>query len=316
MGISVIICTYNRCQSLGKALGSIADLTLPESIEWEVLVVDNNSSDQTHAVVEDFCRRHPGRFRYLFEPLQGKSHALNAGIREARGDIVAFTDDDVTVEPTWLENLTSALHDGEWAGAGGCVLPERSFAPPPWLPVDADYASGPLALFNPGSGVGQLSEPPIGNNMAFRKEIFDRHGGFRTDLGPRPGNEIRNEDSELGDRLLRAGERLRYEPSATVYHAVPENRVQKQYFLDWWYDKARTEIRQFGISRDNASCAGVPFYLLGRFAAWTWRWTIAIKPAVRFKCKLKLWMVAGYIVESYRIALAERKHPTDCATQS
>ena len=120
----------------------------------------HNFSDQTHAVVEDFCRRHPGGFRYLFEPLQGKSHALNAGIREARGDIVAFTDDDVTVKPTWLENLTSALHDGEWAGAGGCVLPERSFAPPPWLPVDADYASGPLALFNPGSGVGQLSELP------------------------------------------------------------------------------------------------------------------------------------------------------------
>ena len=105
MKITVILCTYNRCQSLVRALDSLAASILSETIEWEVLVVDNNSSDQTKAIVEDFCRQYPGRFRYLFEPQQGKSYALNAGIREARGDILAFVDDDVTVEPMWLQNL-------------------------------------------------------------------------------------------------------------------------------------------------------------------------------------------------------------------
>ena len=111
MQITVILCTYNRCQSLARALNSLAASILPETIEWEVLVVDNNSSDQTKAVVSDFACRHPGRFRYRFEPQQGKSYALNAGIGEARGDILAFMDDDVTVEPVWLQDLTSALCD-------------------------------------------------------------------------------------------------------------------------------------------------------------------------------------------------------------
>ena len=86
MKISVILSTYNRCQSLAKALDSAAASTLPEGDEWEVVVVDNNSTDQTRDVVEDFQRRHPGRFRYVFESQQGLSHARNAGIREARGD--------------------------------------------------------------------------------------------------------------------------------------------------------------------------------------------------------------------------------------
>ena len=99
--ISVLVCTYNRCQNLGGAIESIAAQSLPPSLQWEIVVVDNNSSDQTRQVVEDFGRRCPGHFRYLFEPRQGKSHALNTGIKEARGDIIAFIDDDVTVEPMW-----------------------------------------------------------------------------------------------------------------------------------------------------------------------------------------------------------------------
>ena len=118
MKITVILCTYNRCTILAKALNSVAASRLPESIEWEVLVVDNNSSDRTREVVEDYCRRFPGRFRYLFEPQQGLSYARNAGIREGRGYVLAFMDDDVTVEPEWLQNLTACLQDGEWAGAG------------------------------------------------------------------------------------------------------------------------------------------------------------------------------------------------------
>ncbi len=118
MNITVILCTYNRCQNLAKALDSVAASMLPESVEWEVLVVDNNSNDQTRELVEGFCHRYPGRFRYLFEPQQGKSYALNSGIRVSPSEILAFTDDDAIVEPDWLWNLTSALHDGEWAGAG------------------------------------------------------------------------------------------------------------------------------------------------------------------------------------------------------
>ena len=178
MNVSVILCTYNRSESLAKALASIAQSRVPESIQWEVLVVDNNSRDATRSVVEEFCRRDPSMFRYLFEPQQGKSCALNAGIQAARGEILAFTDDDVTVEPTWLQNLTSSLTNGVWAGAGGRTLPEKTFSAPRWMASEDRYALGPLAMFDLGCEPRELIEPLFGNNMAYRREAFEKYGRF------------------------------------------------------------------------------------------------------------------------------------------
>lgn len=123
MKITVILCTYNRCQSLRTALDSVASSVFPNSTDWEVVVVDNNSNDATSEVVRDFCHRSPQHFRYLFEPKQGKSNALNSGVSNTDADVIAFMDDDVTVEPDWLCNLTKVLASGEWAGAGGRILP-------------------------------------------------------------------------------------------------------------------------------------------------------------------------------------------------
>ncbi len=300
MKITVILCTYNRCQSLAKALESAASLTVPEPDEWEVVVVDNNSSDQTRQVVQEFCQRYPRRFHYVFEAQQGKSYALNAGIREGRGDVLAFMDDDVTVEPTWLRNLTQSLHSTDWAGAGGRILPQRTFTPPRWLSLK-ERVLGPLVLFDLGPEAGELTEAPIGTNMAFRRETFEKNGGFRTDLGPRPGSEIRSEDSEFSKRLLAAGERLRYEPSAVVYHAIPECRLRKTYFLDWWFDKARADVRAFGTPvLTNWRVAGIPLVLFRRLAVGTLRWMVAVEPPRRFSCKLMVWIIVGQIVESYR----------------
>lgn len=302
MNITVVLCTYNRCQSLAKALESVAGSALPDSIRWEVLVVDNNSRDKTREVVEDFSRRHPGRFRYLFEPHPGKSYALNSGILAAAGDVLAFIDDDVIVDPHWLQKLSMPLNDGEWAGSGGRILPQQAVSPPRWLPIGEAYATAPLVMFDLGPDAGQLTVPPFGTNMAFQKRLFDKYGGFRTDLGPQPGSEIRSEDTEFGSRLLAAGERLRYEPSAIVYHVVPEHRLQKRYFLTWWFDKARGDIRAFGTPPDMRwHVAGVPMVEFRRLAAWMTRWLLAFQPPRRFASKLNVWIVAGRIVESHRI---------------
>ena len=270
-------------------------------MEWEILVVDNNPRDQTREVVESLCRQYPDRFRYLFEAQPGKSHALNAGIRDARGDVLAFTDDDVTLEPTWLHNLTAALHSGEYSGSAGCTLPERTFSPPRWLSLEARYVLAPLAIFDRGPHAGELTEAPFGNNMAFRKQMFEKYGGFRTDLGPRPGSEMRSEDSEFGSRLLDAGERLRYEPSAIVYHAVPQDRLEKKYFLKWWADKACADIRAFGISPDSKwRLAGIPLVLFRRLAMWTLRWMVAVsRPGGLTAGSLTCWSKISEIKECY-----------------
>jgi glucosyl-dolichyl phosphate glucuronosyltransferase len=296
---TIILCTYNRCQSLAKALESVTALRLPESDQWEVLVVDNNSSDHTREVVEDFRCRYPGRIRHIFEPRQGKSYALNTGIQDASGDVLAFMDDDVTVEPTWLQNLTAPLRDSEWAGAGGRIIPQWDSPPPPWLPLDSRYRSAPLALFDLGLGAGPLIEPPFGTNMAFKRVMFEKYGWFRTDLGPNPDNLIRGEDTEFGSRLLAAGERLRYEPTAVVYHPVSAYRFRKEYYLAWWFDKARADVRQSGFGVDRICCWGIPLVLFRRLAVWTLRWMLTIDAPVRFQCKLNVWINAGAISEYY-----------------
>ena len=303
MNLTVILCTYNRCESLEKALRSVAVSILPENVTWEVLVVDNKSIDGTRAVVESFCRQFPSVFRYLYEPNQGKSNALNSGIREARGDVLAFLDDDVVVKADWLKNLTAPLQSTEWSGVGGRIIPGQQFEPPRWIPLHERYALAPLAMFDLGQKAGELSEAPFGTNMAFRKSVFEKLGGFRTDLGPQPGSAIRSEDTEFGLRVLHDGQRLWYEPSAVVYHSLPANRLKKQYFLDWWHDKARADIRTAGVPTDTKwYFAGVPLYLFRRFAVWNARWFATLNPAQRFSYKLKVWGVSAQIKECYRLS--------------
>ena len=304
MNVTVILCTYNRSESLARALGSVACSVLPDSVEWEVLVVDNNSKDRTRDVVSDFTRRYPGRFRHLFEARQGKSHALNSGIREARGDVLAFMDDDVTVESRWLWSLTAPLEDSSLAGVGGRILPERDFHPPKWLAVEGPFSMvGMLALFDLGDRSCELREAPFGTNMAFHKRLFVKYGGFRTDMGPCPGSEIRNEDTEFGRRLLAAGESLRYEPSAIVYHAIPENRLTKPYFLAFWFDSGRTSIREMkkrpdilGIPRRYLTTLKIGTLLLNKAI----KWILTADAQRRFYYKGFVWMNAGQIVELWR----------------
>jgi glycosyltransferase involved in cell wall biosynthesis len=276
---------------------------MPKAAEWQVLVVDNNSKDQTRDVIEQFCRRYHGRLRYLFEPQPGKSFALTSGIREATGDVLVFVDDDVVVEPDWLQNLTVPMHDSRWAGCGGRILPQWPCSPPRWIPLDERGGLAPLVMFDLGTQPKELDEPPFGTNMAYRRTVVEKYGGFRLDLGPCPGSEIRGEDTDFGRRVLEGGEHLWYEPTALVHHAVSPNRLQQGYFLRWWFDKGRSDFREFGVDKDvRFTIAGIPLYMVRRIAHWGVRWAIALEPSKRFSCKMKLWALLGKMVESHREA--------------
>jgi glucosyl-dolichyl phosphate glucuronosyltransferase len=298
MDITVIVCTFNRSGLLQTALESIAASEVPPGIAWEIVVADNNSNDGTRRVVEDIIRRHPGRFRYVFEPCPGKSNALNSAIAAAKGDVLAFVDDDITVHPRWLYALTSPLLNGPWIGSGGRVLAEWQSAPPAWLDTESWILAGPMVHFDLGLEAGQLHETPVGTNMAFRKTVFERYGGFRADLGPRPGSEIRNEDSEFARRLLQAGEPLYYEPSAIVYHPIPENRLTKDYFLAWWFSKGRTGIREAGVSSEvRWRVCGIPLAYVRRLIRWTIQWMFTLNNKGRFGCRVCVWKLFGEIKE-------------------
>jgi glycosyltransferase involved in cell wall biosynthesis len=255
VNVTVVVCTYNRCQTLAQALDSVASSVLPDSVDWELLVVDNNSPDQTRAVVEEVSCRYPGRFRYVFEPKQGLSNARNSGIREARGEIIVFTDDDVTVEPSWLQNLTAPLLNGPWAGAGGRIRLGQDFRPPLWLALSGPFSlAESLVQFDVGDQEGPLDRAPFGANMAFRKIMFEKYGGFRPDLDRCGKSLIGNGDTEMGQRLMAAGEHLYYVPSAVVNHPVLKERLTKKYFRSYWFAHGRSMIRQAGkqLSLRNA----------------------------------------------------------------
>jgi glycosyltransferase involved in cell wall biosynthesis len=307
MSITVIVCTYNRCETLARTLDSIAASIVPNSVEWEVLIVDNNSTDKTREVVAQYSQRYPGRFRYLREGNQGLCFARNAGVRESRGDILAFTDDDATVEPDWLWNLTVPLRSGEWAGAGGRIVPVWERPLPRWLCLEKGGWRGPFVVFDPGPDAATLTEPPWGANMAFRRAMFEKYGGFRTDLGRRGSNLMGGEDVEFGRRLMAGGERLYYVPSAVVHHPIPASRMTKRYMLAWWFWFAVSEITEAGPPSDGGWLVrGVPLNYVCRLIRWSLQWLCAVSPSSRFAHRLTVWDLSGRLVGCYQWSRRKR----------
>jgi glycosyltransferase involved in cell wall biosynthesis len=301
--VTAILCTYNRCGTLAVTLEGLAASQLPPSVTWEVLIVDNNSTDRTREVAEDFCLRYSGLFRYIFEPRSGKPNAANTGIKNARGEVLAFVDDDVTVDVDWLHNITASLFNGKWVGAGGRTLPARAFTAPGWF-SDKEMGGVVYGRFDFGDQPCELRCAPYGANMAFRKEMFDKYGGFRTDLGPGPDPGIprANEDTEFGRRLMEAGEHLRYEPKAVLLHPVDLDRLNQKYFLAWWFDFGRASVLEikkrpvWGVRREYMSMLKHLILL----PAEGLQWMLSFNPQKSFRHKCSVWRIAGRIVEIYR----------------
>ena len=315
MKVTVILCTYNRCQSLAKALESVLASDVPESVSWEVVVVDNNSRDETRAVVEEFVSRYSGRVRYLFESKQGLSNARNAGISAAQGDVVGFTDDDVTVDPGWLKNLTQPLLDNDCVGTAGRIL-LGEFELPSWLAISGPHnLGGSLVQFDLGDEQIVLDRAPFGASMAFRKSLFEKFGGFRTDLGRSGKGLIGNEDTEFGTRLITTGLRLLYVPSAIVYHPVFEERLTKRYFRSYWYGLGRSLVRQRG---EQFSFWMVPRAYVAEFRR-RLRWMSMAdqywyrSAQGRFYCEVHALQALGQIVEGWSQLTRVQRKPKSSA---
>jgi len=237
MEFSIIIPTYNRADELRETIHSIATLNVHR--DWELLVVDNNSPDDTRAVVEAEMASFPATLRYLFEPEQGRYAALNTGIRAATGRIIATTDDDARVEPDWLTRAAAALEALGCDYVGGKVLPIWKGSRPDWLPHRPGPHWAVLALQDHGEksrefGVNGLPWP-LGINTATRREAFDRTDLFDNRLGRKAGTLRNQAQREWHLRARAAGLRGFYVPDMVVHHVVEADRLKKQYFRRWYY---------------------------------------------------------------------------------
>ena len=313
---SVLICTFNRASLLGEALDSLAGIRHDGSRRWEVLIVDNNSTDDTRATVESRQPTFPVPLRYLFEPEQGKSRALNAGIAACEGRVVVFGDDDQRFDRDWIDQACAPLDaDSALDYTGGPVQPLWDASPPAWLDLRRSELLGPPGLFDYGADRFVFEDRQRiapGGNMAVRRSVFDRVGGFAVDLGRTGTSLLGQEQAEFFQRTRAAGIRGLYVPSMIVFHHVPPERLTQQYFRRWWYWRGVSRARFDAIHPHQESIdltrvprlLGVPRYMVGGALADGWRWitTMVRRDRVRrLVAELQLAYAAGYWRECHRL---------------
>jgi glucosyl-dolichyl phosphate glucuronosyltransferase len=236
MKLDVVIPTYNRQHLLVLTLRSLFSADVPAGLEILVTVVDNNSTDETKSVVQQFVKEFPKAVRYCTESRQGRSHALNAGITSTSGDLVGIIDDDEEIDREWYKTIFNAFTKGDVDFIGGPYVPRWSTAQPAWMPreygsvvgwVDGGDREVPFDHSYPGI--------LMGGNAVFKRSILEKVGLFATWLGRTDKGLLSGEDEDLYERLLRAGAKGMYLPSLIIYHHIPAERLTKRYFRSWCF---------------------------------------------------------------------------------
>ena len=259
MDASIIVCTYNRAESLKDTLAALARLEASPERTWEVVVVDNNSRDHTKQVVEATQQTWP-RLRYVFESAQGLSHARNRGIAESTGEVILFTDDDVLPESDWLEITLAGLEKYQADACGGYIAPIWETPPPSWL---TERFYGFLAVRTDRSDDYMITAPgqaPFGANMAFKRKVFRHVGLFDVRRGRQGKVLAGGEDIELFERVLAAGLRAAFLGQSRVHHKVEAYRCTKHYLRRWRYQSSRNLAITKGFE-GKRRIFNIPLYL-------------------------------------------------------
>jgi glucosyl-dolichyl phosphate glucuronosyltransferase len=315
--VSIIICTANRARDLRATLASLARVRYPGAVE--LVIVDNRSLDATRAVIEEAARDYPFPVRYLFEPVEGKYAALNTGITASRSAIIAATDDDARFEPDWLEQAVEGLNRYGSEFVGGRVVPVWGGPKPLWLAENNGLHAKVIALLDHGNQVREFGcgiSWPLGVNVAYRRDVFDRVGLFDNRLGRKSGTLRNQAQREWHLRARAAGARGFYLPDMVVHHLVARERLEKQYFRRWlyWHGISRAMLfRSGGFDMEepdlehpphagDRQMAGVPLHLIWK-ALRTLRSLVwhTLRRDVRLAFEHELWLCffAGVVQQRF-----------------
>jgi glycosyltransferase involved in cell wall biosynthesis len=315
--VSVVISTYNRSDMLPGALDSVLEQE-SEGARYEVIVVDNNSTDGTKEIIENYIKRGHLNLRYLFEERQGVAYARNTGLTDARALIIAFTDDDVRVARDWIANIKKefASHP-EVYFVGGKILPKWPASPPAWLTQDHWW---PLALLDYGDQPFYVSaDKPLclpTANCAFRRELFERFGVFSPQFSGR-------EDHEFLLRLWSEGVRGMYAPNIMVTAQVQPERLKKAYHRRWnkttgkfnslmrLNENMGPDGRIVGEPPDEVTMFGVPAFVYRSLLTGVLGLVGSIlhgRRAASLRYKNYIWYLIGYIGKRYEQNASIRGH--------
>ena len=253
MELSIIISTYNNATSLVRTLESVAKQDYDKK-EWECVVVNNNSTDDTAERVSAFAEAHPElNIRVVEEPQQGLSYARNRGIAESKGQVIAFIDDDETINEGFVSAYIDLFRNhGAFVGSGVlkvCYDSKR----PKWM---SHYTEKMIANpFDLGDEIVTVTTKitPTGGNMAFNREVFNLYGNFDTNLGRKGEALFGGEENDMFDRIRDLGERVFYTPHAIAYHHIADRKLTPEYFDELSYGvgvSKRLRAEKYGTERE------------------------------------------------------------------
>jgi glycosyltransferase involved in cell wall biosynthesis len=254
MTLSVIVPTRNRAGLLNKFLQSITTQTLNDS-NYEVIVIDNGSTDNTHSIVEQFTQLIPN-LRYIYESNPGLHSGRHRGFLESKGNILVYADDDIEAFPTWLETIKQCFDDINIMMVGGKNLPNFESSPPDWLQLmwnpnpSGSQILGYLSILDVGNQPKLISPYYIfGCNFAIRRHILEEAGGFHPDGMPQELIKYRGDgESYVSSYVQQKGYKALYHPEASIYHWVSSKRMTLEYFCQRAYNQgisdSYTQIRK------------------------------------------------------------------------
>jgi glucosyl-dolichyl phosphate glucuronosyltransferase len=266
MKLDVVIPTFNRSRSLKKTLKSLATAKLPENFAVTITVVDNNSTDDTRKTVEEMRSLFSNiKLEYLFEEKQGRSYALNAGIKATNGELLSGIDDDEEIDENWFVEVEKIFRErwDEVDFVGGKLLPNWETAPPAWV---EPLKEGVICWrdFGDEEWIYTRATPMItGGHGIFKRSVFEEIGLYDENVGAQGKGFISGEDEILYDQLLTYGKRGVYNPKLIIYHYVPAYRLDKNYYRRWLFGVgmsrylADTHYKPF----DGAMLFGVPRWM-------------------------------------------------------
>ena len=257
MDISIVVCTWNWAEMLSRCLSHLAQLEIPQGLNWEVVVVDNNSSDNTQEVITQFTSKLP--LRSFFEPRQGISFARNRALLEARGDLIVQTDTDALADTNLLGAYWEAAR--RWPKAeyfGGAIEPLFESEPKKWVTANLHLLEGAILIRNLGATERELrpGEQAFGANLAYRSSVF-RNKNFNVRLGHIGQERLFGEETEILEGVRDRGGFGVWVPAATGKHFVPNSRMTPKYLRRYFFGMGRSHARM-GKGPDAKKIFGVP----------------------------------------------------------
>ena len=243
--LSIVIATYNRSSQLMQVLQSVVEQTLPRE-EWECVVVNNNSTDETASAFEEFSARYPDHnLRMVLETNQGLSYARNRGIRESEGEYIAIVDDDERIAPEFVASYV-ALFDNvpDAVAAGGPIVAEYPTGRPRWMSAFTERPIANTMYFGDEVREFPRGRVPGGGNMALRRSAVRRYGVFDTSLGYVGESLVGGEESDLFERLQIAEAKYYYVPKAVMYHVIPKEKLTADYLRRLSYNVGVSQLRR------------------------------------------------------------------------